>query len=115
MKELLNKYAALEKQILDWFGFTPEWHVYPISNETNSHWMIFRNKVAYSPEPYTPDSIEKGAGLYTAEVIRPPLSANGFTALVVNTQCDGNYFLMIFDNSKECTDPALKELCEECW
>lgn len=76
---------------------------------------------SHSPEPYTVESVNDGSKTYGGLIYTQRFLSkwvyrtNNYTMVCANTQCDGNRFLMIFDNEKECKDNSLKKLYVENW
>lgn len=77
--------------------------------------------VAWCDEPLTEEVINSGKTCYSGIIFtqrflpRWVYRAVGFTMISVDTQCDGNKYLMVFDNSKEQNDEALKSLWKSRW
>lgn len=124
--ELLEQYFDLQKQIYDYFGYAEDWVVIPLQGNTDSYWFVDQEyngqgKVVWSPEPLTKESVEAGDKIYSGSIYtqrflpRWVYRAEKYTMVCVDTHTDGNKFLLIFDNTKECKDKTLKELHEEVW
>lgn len=124
--ELLKSYFEIQRQLYDAFGYQEDWVVIPVSDETANYWMLTGDRekqgsVAYSPDPLTRESIEDGGALYSADIYTQRhlpkwvYRTETHTMVCADTRTDGNKFLMIFDNTKECTDHELAELYEETW
>lgn len=119
--KLLEQYFNLQKQIYDYFGYVEDWVVIPLDDQTNKYWMITGGDergaggyVTWSPEPFTIESLKKGDNIYGGPVYTQCFlpkwiwRVEKYTMISVDTQTDGNKFLMVFDNSKECTDEEMK-------
>jgi hypothetical protein len=92
--KLLEQHSKSLCEIHSYFGYEPEWRVYPIDDMTDVMWKISGTVVKfmdgkgieYEMSTYGTNPIYKGAE---------------YTMICVDTQTDGNKFLSIFDNSKE--------------
>ncbi len=123
MKELLEKYFALQEEIFKYFGYVEGWEAIPLDDNTDDCWMLTRGELEYvhSPKPFIEESIETGSEIFSGVVYTTGHFPTGvyrgpeFTMICADTQTDGNKFLMIFANDKECKDKKLIELYEECW
>lgn len=122
----LNTFNALEKEIHNYFGYVEDWVKIPMESHIGEYWMLTGDKKArgcavYSPVPLTKKTIEAGSEIYGGPIYTqrflPKWVYRGedYTMVSVNTQTDGNRFLMIFENSKECTDDNLCELYDRRW
>jgi hypothetical protein len=116
VKELLKQYFDLQEQIYHYFGYEGDWTVLPIEDNSNNYWFVTSDKVVYSCEIITEQSIEEGSIIYSAEIDKNGIYRESeFTLIVADTRTDGNKFLMIFDNSKEQKDNNLEKVYKECW
>ena len=124
--ELLTKYFDLQKQIYEYFGYVEDWRAIPLDDKTDAHWMLSQDAtgsgwVAWSEKPLSADVVEAGEEIYSAEIYTQRFlpkwvyRADEYTMVCADTRTDGNKFLMVFANDKECSDKALKELYAECW
>jgi hypothetical protein len=124
---IVDEYNRIQDALFEYFGYVQDWRVIPTDNQTGRYWMICgpeddnSTKVAYSDKPFTKELIEKGEELYSGTIYTqrhlPKWVYRGaeHTMVAVDTHCDGNQVLMIFDNDKECTDQATKDLYNETW
>ena len=124
IKSKIKDYFALADEIHKYFGYKEDWVCIPMDNHLEDHWMVIGEGVdgryVYSPEPFTKESVEAGSiysGLiYTQRFLKKWVyRGKEMTMVSANTQTDGNKFLMIFDNDKECKDEYLKKLYMEKW
>jgi len=124
--ELLKRYFELEKEIHAYFGYQEDWRVIPLADKTDHYWFVNQDSdgsgvVVHSPGPLTPESIEAGDKIYSGDIYTQRhlpkwvYRAADYTMVVVDTRTDGNKFLTVFDNKKECRDPELVALYHECW
>ncbi len=119
--KILDDYLALQEQIFDYFGYKEDWRVIPLDDQRSRYWILDEGrKVIYSDDPFTRENIEAGT-IFSAEIYTqrhlPKWVYRGpeYTMVCADTHTDGNKFLMVFENAKECTDESLKELYNECW
>lgn len=105
--KILKDYFELEKQIHEFFGYVENWVTIPLDDCTDSIWML--SGEGSGDQVYYADTIEDfkigkfyGGPIYTQCFLpKYVYRGDGFTMVSVNTQCDGNKYLMVFDNSKE--------------
>ncbi len=85
------------------------------------HWMLVGGEgiggtCLYSPEPFTRESIADGGMIYsgviyTQRFLKKWVYRTETHAMVsIDTQTDGNKFLMLFDSTKECTDEVMRRV-----
>lgn len=112
----LKDYFKLQEEIFQYFGYKEDWVCIPLSDETSQYWTLQLDsrgggECIRSPEPITRESIEDGSNIYSGSIYTqrflPKWVYRGpeYTMVCVDTHCDGNKFLMVFDNTKECPDP----------
>ncbi len=118
--KLLDDYFELRKKVFTYFGYEEDWKVIPLDDQTDVHWFLDQRgsddgSVVWSDEPFTEEIIKHGGGVYSAEIFtyrhldKFVYRGPEFTMVVVDTHTDGNKFLMVFDNAKECKDAAVLE------
>jgi hypothetical protein len=107
--KILNKYFKLQKEIYDYFDYQEDWVKIPIDDATDCYWKIqgteTRGSVIFAKEK---KYLINGSGdtysneIYTQRFLKKWVyRAEDYTMICVDTHCDGNKFLQIFDNSKE--------------
>lgn len=120
----LKDYFALQQLIFDYFEYKEDWVSIPLDDSTDEYWMLGENGPGWyctSPTPFTTESVQLGSDIYGGIIYRQRFlpkhvyRAADYTMAVVDTQTDGNKYLMVFDNKKECTDPELKALYYDIW
>jgi hypothetical protein len=135
VKALLKAYFDLQTQIHEHFGYKEDWVSIPLDDQTDQYWMVIEDRLgggryAYSPTPFNREMIEAGTEIYggwiytqrflpkwvyRAENCTGVNSAEDCTMVCADTKTDGNKFLMVFDNEKECKDEELKKLYMKHW
>lgn len=125
--KILDDYFDLQEQIHDHFGYKEDWSVIQLDDQTGKYWFLNNNcdamasQVCYSEEPFTEESIEEGKVICTGMIYTQRhlpkwvYRAAEQTMICVDTQCDGNKFLMVFDNDKEVKDETLIDIFNQCW
>lgn len=94
MIELDNLNEATKK-IYEYFGYESDWRVCPIDDCREYFWALESDdSVLYSEDESFDES-----GLYGGEIRQGPYVGAEYTAMEVNTGCDGNRLLMIFSNN----------------
>lgn len=125
-KALLKVYFSLQKQIHEHFGYKEDWVAIPLEDSTDSYWMVIENesgggRYVHSPVPFNREMIEAGTEIYGGWIYTQRFlpkwvyRAEDCTMVCADTKTDGNKFLMVFDNEKECKDEELKKLYMEHW
>lgn len=114
--ELLKKYKEAEQALHDYFGYVEDWVVIPIEDNTEYYWKLDQEipgddrssgEVSYAANPGDIGNWDEDADWYSAVIYTqrflPKFVYRGadYTMVSADTQCDGNKFLMIFDNKKE--------------
>lgn len=136
MRKLLNKYNASVKSIHRFFGYEGDWKVYPIEDNTDYYWFINHGRVCFYQNMEQYDKILKEytdilensedefgekqefelselSGYFENWVVYVDgkeriFEKDKYTAIIVDTQTDGNEFFSIWDNSKKII-PPIKE------
>ena len=124
---IVEEYFNVQKRLFDYFGYKQDWKVIPPDDCTGHYWMIIgpedknSTKIVWSTQPFTQEIIQKGETIYSGTLYTQCFlpkwvyRASQHTMVSVDTHCDGNQLLMIFDNDKECTDQVMKDLYNESW
>jgi hypothetical protein len=126
LKKAINDYFELQQKIYEYFGYVEDWVVIPLDSRLEDYWMVtgkgeMGDSYAYSPEPFTQESMEKGDQLYGGRIYTQRFlpkwiyPGKDYTLICADTQTDGNKFLMVFSNEKECKDTKLKKLYVDKW
>ena len=124
LRALIDNYFDTKNMIHKVFGYKSDWVEIPMEDSREYYWFIIGEgpgTCVYSDVPFTKESLESGNQLYSGPIYTQRFleewvyRAENFTMVCVDTQTDGNKFLMIFDNEKECKDEELIEHYGECW
>jgi hypothetical protein len=126
LKKAVNDYFDLQEKIYEYFGYKEDWVVIPLDNRLDDYWMVtgkgeMDDKYVYSSVPLTQESVESGDKIYGGRIYTqrflPKWVYRGkdYTLVCADTQTDGNKFLMVFSNDKECKDTKLKKLYVDKW
>ena len=112
---LIDKYFELEKEIHEYFGYVEDWVVIPMVDHRRYYWLLDEKEggdghIVYYEEPLTDEVIDAGqyydATIYTQRFLpKWVYRADDYTLICMDTHCDGNRFLGIFDNKKEQKEP----------
>lgn len=118
---VIDIYFGAKKRVHEYFGYISNWKEIPMEDGREYYWMLFNNKIVYSPDKFTPDIIVSGMSIYSAEIYNQRhldkyiYKNEDYTMISIDTRTDGNKFLMIFSNNLECKDEDLKNIYEENW
>lgn len=111
--DLFNNYFKLQEEIFNYFGFVEDWKVFPLDDRRNFEWVIVGdNEVKYGKKF---DIINYTGEYYSNEIYKQRFyskwiyRAKDYTMIMVDTCCDDNKFLAIFDNSKEFKEDEIIE------
>ena len=127
IKASIETYFSIAAEIHEYFGYNENWKCIPMDNHIGDYWMVFLDKdevggkYVYSPKPFTEDKIKAGSDIYSGEIYcqrflkKWVYRAKDMTMICADTQTDGNKFLMLFENDKECKDDYLKKVYLERW
>jgi len=132
IQEKIENYFNLAEEIHRYFGYKEDWKCIPMDNRIGDYWMVIHTektaegepaggRYVYSHEPLTKESIEAGTSIYGGSIYTqrflPKWVFRGkdMTMVSADTHTDGNKFLMLFENDKECKDETLKKLYLEKW
>ncbi|GAF67860.1 unnamed protein product [marine sediment metagenome] len=103
--KILDDYFKLQKQIYFYFGYVEDWAVIPIDDSREYFWWSNEAEVHFAK---TEKELKDQDGEYYLNQLyyqrflpRWTYRGKDFTMICVDTRCDGNKFLQIFDNAKE--------------
>ena len=105
MDKKLDEYFKLVDEIHEYFNYTEQWSVFPLTDAREEYWKIIDGEEVYYGKK---EDIENDNGkYYSAEIYKYRHLENHifrtdkYTMVLLDTQCDGNKLLFIFDNNKE--------------
>lgn len=106
IKNLLNKYQEIEQQIYDYFDYEEEWSKFCIENCTEYFWYLGKCEYVFYCNAKNKEEAKEiiliGVESYSSRIINNSIyKKNDLTLILLDTECDGNVFLSIFDNSKK--------------
>lgn len=112
IKNKIDEYFKLEKEIHEYFGYEEGWCVFPIEDSRDYYWFVTDDEVIFYNEPFTVDHLKDGAyysnEIYTYRCLdKFVFRKDDCTMICVDTNTDGNKFLQIFDNAKEFKDQTI--------
>lgn len=108
---MFDEYFKLQQEIHEHFGYQEDWVVIPLVDHREYYWRLNGGGqgsfVTYFEEPLTDEIIEDGeyyeAEIYTQRFLpKWVYHAKDYTLICMDTHTDGNKYLGIFDNGKEC-------------
>lgn len=105
--DLLDKEIEIRRQIFDYFGYREDWRVLPFCDARGYYWCLCGEEPDSVLYAETEQGLEDGDHHIISVYRQRHLSkfiyrGTDYTMIVVDTHCDGNKFLKIFDNQKEC-------------
>ena len=125
---LLKEYFDFEAKIHKYFGYKEDWVKIPFDDCTGKYWAVIQGSTGGGSVFWLEDGVSPsreviesghqmfGGIIYTQRFLpKWVYRADEHTMVCVDTQCDGNKFLMIFDNDKEIKDKELKDTYVEWW
>lgn len=101
MDDIVDQYFSLEEKLQDHFGYEPSWSVYPFADYRDYFWYVDGKIIRHSENK---DSLinDDENNLYDCETLGNDAYVAGTYVLIpVDTRCDGNCFLAIFDMTKQ--------------
>ncbi len=109
--KMIDQYFDLKQQLFDYFGYVEDWRVFAIDDAREHSWELVgeNNEVHFANT--VAELHDKEAGEYWANEIYKQrflskwiYRTDEYTMMLVDTHCDGNKYLQIFDNAKEITE-----------
>ena len=108
--QLLDDYRATVEAIHSYFGYVEDWVVIPLEDGRRYYWQLrggdaYGGRLCYAKSEH---ELETGEGdyyespIYTQRFLpRWVYRAKDYTMVSIDTQTDGNHFLIVLDNTKE--------------
>lgn len=110
-KELIDNAFSSIKAVHDYFGYTEDWVCIPLDDARDVYWTLTQDENGRGNVRYAnllSELEDEDAGEYYENIIytqrflpKYVWRTEDYTMISVDTQCDGNKFLQIFDNTKE--------------
>ena len=118
--ELIDSYFNTQKALFEALGYRQDWVKIPVEDCRGCHWMIVGSEkssatqIVYMDGPLSEEILSKGdfycGTLYTQRFLPQWVyRTDTHTMISVDTHCDGNKVLMIFDSGLECTDEKARQ------
>jgi len=102
--EALTKYNEQLEKLYSYFGFTPDWVVYPIRDNREDFWRLTDGHVQYaeSMERLNSDGDFYEDSIYTQRFYKKHAWEGAeYTMIFVDTHTDGMKYFAIFTNNKK--------------
>ena len=114
MDKILDEYFALQDAIFNNVGYVEDWVTIPLVDHREYYWHLDQNtdgsgEIMYYDMPLTNDLVDKGE-YYSAVIYMQRFlpkwvyRGKSHTLVCMDTQTDGNKYLGMFCNKKECND-----------
>lgn len=100
----LDKYNEALNEVYNYFGFTPDWVVYPIDDRREYLWQIIDNEVVKFGESL--EVMNSDGNYYEQDIYRQRFykkhiyEGPEYTMIFVDTRTDGMKYFAIYDNKK---------------
>jgi len=113
MKQMIDDYLNLQEKVHEAFGYVEDWVKIPLEDSREYCWAINgddeRGAVIFADSEEQLRDEEAGDyyanEIYTQRFLSKYVyRTEEYTMICVDTHCDGNKFLQIFDNEKEIKD-----------
>jgi hypothetical protein len=126
MKEHIERYFDARKSLHAAFGYVEDWAVIPMDDQRDAFWCVVGGeahggKVYWSDQAFEDMDIALGKDLYSGPIYTQRhlpkwvYRANGYALISVDTECDLNRCLFVFDERKECKDKDILRKLKEHW
>jgi hypothetical protein len=99
--KLLDEYFEIEKKIYEYFGYQECWTQFPLSDDTDYYWKLNQNSVSFGETIGDVDNDDGFENEFYGWNRPTVYRQEDYTMICVDTHCDGNKFLAVFDNAKE--------------
>ena len=109
--DFIDEYFDLEQKIHQYFGYQEDWSIIPLVDHRDMHWILDENdngsgEINYSETPFE-NGYEAAGQYYNASIYTQRFlpkwvyRTEKHTLICMDTHCDMNRYLGIFDNEKE--------------
>jgi hypothetical protein len=110
---LLDEYFDLRSKVFDYFGYVEDYKAIPLEDCRSFYWRLYGTgpglvRFAESKEQLDdPEQNYYEDEIYTQRFL-PKWVYRGteFTIVCADPHTDGNHFLRVFDNTKECSSES---------
>jgi hypothetical protein len=110
-KETIDNFFNSQQAVHDYFGYVEDWVVIPLDDGRSYFWFVDEDSgfVRFADTKEAMEDIEAGEyyenEIYTQRFLpKYVYRTDDYTMISVDTHTDGNKFLQIFDNTKECKE-----------
>lgn len=113
--QLLDNYLALQKEIYEYFGFVEAWQTFPIEDSRDEYWYLDERIGCVHSANTEEELINEVGNYYVSEFYRVSdeckavYTTDEYSMILVDTLCDGNRSMCIFDNSKRRQELAKRD------
>lgn len=108
MTDSIDEYFAYRDVIFAEFGYVEDWRSFPVWDGRQYYWKINEVdpesmcEVTYSDDKDFPDDTTYGGDVWRYVHLEKHIwETKTHTMVLIDTYCDGNIVLMIFDNKKK--------------
>lgn len=108
---IIENYQNSINALYEHVGFEEGWEIFPINICTNYYWTIDKDKVHFSEDPKYNEEVCTEYIITNIHYPNTIYKGTEYTAILLDTQVDGNVFLSFFWNGKYLnkSDFALEE------
>ena len=112
MKDLIDNFFSLEKELCKAFGYTNNYRIFPIVDIRDCFWKLDSEQDDEVKNVYYAEDLDSlknedeencyDASIYTyCHLDKWIYRTDKYTMILMNTHCDSNIYFGIFDNTKE--------------
>lgn len=111
---IIDNYEKAKQAIFDHVGYVENWRILPIVEDLEAFWIILGGEGRGGEVRYAYDDVNNlkpnGDKVYANEIytqrflLKWVYRGKKYTMICVDTHCDLNQYLQVFDNSKEITE-----------
>lgn len=105
--KILDDYFDLLEKIYKYFEYDEDWHIYPLDDRTEFPWFVEDDYVYYA---LNKEKLFGGDDVFCDYLFKGKKGiwvGKEYTAMLVDTQTDGNMFLAIYSNELKQETPPL--------
>lgn len=107
----ISKYFELQEIVHKHFGYVEDWKVIPLVDHRDMYWILLEEENGSGEINYYENPFEDGYGepgeyynatIYTQRFLPKWLyRTDDYTMVCMDTHCDGNQYIGVFENLKE--------------